>query len=167
MSGRLVLFNTALSELKLTFQIRDEDTTEVLKLRYRIVTGNTPARPPSSYMELDYDCPEPPIPGTPGQVERGDVDITIGGTHFARGQCYRIDVAVSSSFKSCIRNPELFDITTNEDNEEDVGRASYWVWAVNGNAVPTENMAAQLLLDSCPHDLYQPPTGTTASAVEK
>ena len=163
MVGRLIRFNTQSSELRLNIQIRDEDTTEILKARWRLVNGNMPTRTPTSPSELEYMCPEPEIVGTPGVVNRADLDINIPSSRFVRGQCYRIDVAVSSSFKSCVRNPELFDITTNEDNEEDVGRASYWVFALAGGTIDRD--IAQGLAESC--DSYQPPAGTTMSAVEK
>ena len=164
MSGRLIRFDPALKELKLNIQIRDEDTTEVLRMRYRIVSGNNPPRIPTSPTELPYKCPEDPIVGIPGMIERAPIELSID-SGFVRGACHRIDVVVSSSFKSCIRNPELFDITNNEDNESDVGRASYWVWALSGSAVPDKDMA-QALLESCNYDIYQPPV-TTPPAVEK
>jgi len=163
-SGRVIRFNTDLIELKLNLLIRDEDTTEVLKARWRLLTGNPPPRPPASPSELDYKCPELPILGTPGTIERELPEIVIPGKRLMRGQCYLIDVIVSSSFKSCERNPELFDITTNEDNEEDVGRASYVVLAVSGEAI--DNDISQSLLDTCPYDTYQAP-GAMTSPLEK
>ena len=165
MSGRLIRFNPAQQDLQLTVNIRDEDTTEVLKGRWRLVTGNNPPRTPTSPNDLDYTCPEPEIVGTPGKIERSDYVINIPGSRFMRGQCYRIDVAVSATFKSCLRNPELFDITTNEDNEEDVGRAAYWVFALAGNTIDAD--VALPLAESCPSEAYQPPSGTSTSGVEK
>lgn len=160
MVGRVIRFNTALPELQLNIRIRDEDTTEILKARWRLVTGNNPPRTPTTPTDLDYKCPEDPIAG--GAIEREqEVQITFPGRRLIRGQCYRIDVAVSSSFKSCERSPELFDITTNEDNEQDVGRASYVVFPLAAGTV--DNATAQMLLESCPQDVYQPPT----SSVEK
>jgi len=160
--GTLIWFNTMNRELKLTIQVRDEDTTEVLKPRWRLVTANMPQRPAESPRDLDYACPEPEI-GPTGRVDREDFTIDIPGSRLVRGQCYRLEVAVSSSFKSCERNPELFDITTNEDNEEDIGRATYWIWALAGST--PDSSVFQSLVASC--DAYQPPTGTTTSAVEK
>ena len=166
MPGRLIRFDTSLSELLLNIQIRDEDTTEVLKGRWRLVTGNAPTRVPTSTTELDYTCPEMPITGTPGKLERDPLQIGVAASRFQRGKCYRIDVAVSSTFKSCQRSPELFDITTNEDNEEDVGRASYFVWPLSGDALPDSMSDQQVLLESCPADTYQPP-GARPSPLDK
>ena len=143
MSGRLIRFDPALKELKLNIQIRDEDTTEVLRMRYRIVSGNNPPRIPTSPTELPYKCPEDPIVGIPGMIERAPIELSID-SGFVRGACH---------------------ITNNEDNESDVGRASYWVWALSGSAVPDKDMA-QALLESCNYDIYQPPV-TTPPAVEK
>ena len=164
MSGGLIRFNTAMQELKLSIQVRDEDTTEVLRPRWRIITGNNPPRTPTSPKDLDYDCPEQEIMGT-GKVDRGEFTINLPGSRFVRGLCYRIDVAVSATFKSCTRYPELFDITTNEDNEEDVGRATFWVWPLAGGTVDSD-AAAKALLESCNYTDYQP-AATTTSGAEK
>lgn len=167
MVGGIVVFDTSLQELKLSMRIRDEDTTEILKGRWRLVTGNNPPRTPTSKDDLDYKCPEPEIPGSPGIVERPQqLEIIIDRQRLQRGNCYRIDVRVSSSFQSCEKRPDLFDITTNEDNDEDVGRAAFWVWPLDRGTFDSDPTAA-MLAKSCPRADYQSPTATAASSVEK
>jgi hypothetical protein len=151
--GSAILFDASktTSGLVIPFEIRDEDTSEVLKPRWRVTSGS---RPQST--GLDYTCPEIPIPGT-GSVIRSNQSITVSVDKFVPGSCSVVELIVSAHFLSCSKYPEpgFFDVTTNaDDNDAALGRAFFWVWETSNNPL-TDNAKAQQLLSSCPKAPYQ------------
>jgi len=150
--------STKYTQLLIPFNVRDEDTEEELQMRWRVRrTG------PSN--ERDYPCPERPeytIAG--GSLYRNDNYLAIDATKFPRGSCSRVELVVSASFRDCTRNPDEFDVTANEDNEEDLGRATFWVWETSTGAL-TNPAQAQQLLSSCISNPYTPSTTVTGNGV--
>lgn len=125
------------NELRIPVQIRNENTTEVLKVRMRIVTsGRTSEK---------FLCPEPEVP--PNNAQRRDFQIVIAAGKFTLGTCHRIDFIVSGDFQSCKKNSEWFDYTYGDPDEE-VGRATFWVWEVSNEPLNPAN--SQALLSTCP-----------------
>jgi hypothetical protein len=155
----LIVFNRdigKLNELTVALQIRDEDTIEPLRARWRVVTKE---RPPGAPIK-DYPCPEPEVPDT-GSVLRS-YPLTIPASSFPRGKCSRVDFIVSGSFKMCKPDrDDGWDITTQEDDAADIGRLSFWVWDTSGTDILS---AAQTLVASCPTVDYRPPSATASTA---
>jgi hypothetical protein len=156
----IITFNRRHNELLVNLEIRDEDRTETLKLRWKIVSGFRPLGAPF----LGNRCPEPEIPGDGSKLLR-TASFTVQNTSFAPGSCNRIDVIVSASFKTCRPDREDdWDVTTQEDDDADIGRLSFWVWAYDDASDPLVNPAASIpLLTSCERLEYQPPSATATS----
>jgi hypothetical protein len=151
------------NELLVNLDIRDEDLTETLKVRWRIVSRELPP----GVVSNQYPCKEPEIVGK-GSLIRSHL-LKLQGSSFARGKCHRIDVIVSASFKMCKpdRPAEEWDMNTQEDDDADIGRLSFWVWVFDASNNPLLSPDAALALaGSCPAADYQPPspTATTTSA---
>jgi hypothetical protein len=159
-SENLILFDrdaSKLNELTVVLQIRDEDLTEPLRVRWRIVGKELPPGAPLKY----YDCPEREIPGTGSLLRPYTLNVPAG--NFARGKCSRVDVIVSSSFKMCKKDrDDGWDITTQEDDAADIGRVSFWVWDISGMNL-LETSTAQSLVASCPTVDYRPPSATAST----
>jgi hypothetical protein len=163
--NKVILFDRTKSARGLTIpvEIRDESTTELLKMRWRVLSGTNP--PPAV---VEYDCPENPITGN-GTPIRDTQQFTVMSSLFLPGLCSVIELVTSAHFLgSCLKNPEptLFDAVT-EGNDARVGRAYFWVWEVSNDPL-TNNEAAQRLLSSCPDVPYQvsgatPGIGTTTA----
>lgn len=146
-------------ELTVELSIRDEDVTETLEARWRIVSKVLPP----GVSENQFTCPEPQIVGK-GVVMRSH-PLPLQGAIFARGRCSRIDVIVSASFKSC--KPDDWDVTTQEDDDSDIGRLSFWVWAFDAANDPLTDKGALPLTSSCPAVDYMPasaPATATSAA---
>ena len=156
-AGSVILFDkTKPGGLIIPIEIRDEDMTEQLKVRWRVISGSRPAS-----MQLDYRCPEDEISGT-GSVIRSNWNLVITNDKFVPGSCSVVEFIVSAHFlRSCMKNPEpeFFDVTTNSDNDAALGRAFFWVWEVSTNPL-ADNAKAQQLLSSCPTLPYQMITPT-------
>jgi hypothetical protein len=138
--GSVLRVNTnQVNEVRIPLRVRDEDTQEVLKTRFRINSGSKIGT---------YACPEPTSHGT-GALIREDsaTEITIPGTQLARGACSLVEFVVSASFVPCEKHPEVFDITTPDD--EDLGRATFWIWETSTDPL-TNPIAARALIDTCP-----------------
>jgi hypothetical protein len=150
------------NEMLVPLRIRDEDLIETLKMRWRI-ESEVP-RPPGG---KEYTCPEPEIVGD-GNLIRS-AQLKLQGSSFARGTCNRVDVIVSSSFKTCKPEPDAddgWDITTMQDDDADIGRLSFWVWAYDATGNPVVQPAAALNVTmSCQSLDYAPPTGTASSTI--
>lgn len=144
-------------ELTVVIEIRDEDQTEPLKARWRIVSNE---RPPGAPLN-EYPCPEPEIPGS-GSLIR-EHRLTIQASSLARGKCSRVDYIVSGSFKMCKEDRPDWDITTQEDDDSDIGRLSFWVWDITNGDPIVNPAAAQALTSSCPTVDYRPPSGTAST----
>lgn len=152
----LILFERSIEkELVVNLEIRDEDLTEPLRARWRIVSKE---RPPGSPMR-EYSCPEPLIPGT-GSLKR-DHKLTIFSSSLAAGKCSRVDFIVSASFKDCDGNDD-WDDTTQVDDDSDVGRLSFWIWDVSGQPLIMPDTALALTM-SCPVVDYRPPSPTASA----
>jgi hypothetical protein len=135
--GSILRVNTnQVNEVRIPLRIRDENTQEVLKTRFRINTGSKTGA---------YKCPEPTLPGI-GELVR-PWEIVIGSTLLERGACSLVEFVVSSSFVPCEKHPDVFDITTPVD--EDLGRATFWIWETSTDPL-TNPTAARALIDTCP-----------------
>lgn len=159
-SPDIILFNRdEHNELIVNLDIRDEDLTEPLKMRWRIESG---MRPPAA-QDKEYPCPEPVIVGD-GDLFRMAV-LRVLATRFARGTCNRVDVIVSASFKTCRPDrDDGWDITTQEDDDSDIGRLSFWVWAFDSTSNPlVQQDAAINLTRTCEALPYQPPSATATA----
>jgi hypothetical protein len=55
---------------------------------------------------------------------------------------------VSANFQDCKKHPDWFDATTSSDNDEDLGRATFWVWDVSNDPLTSMNTLA--LFNTCP-----------------
>jgi hypothetical protein len=138
--GSVIRFNANLgNELAIPLHIRDDDVTENLKVRSRIVTGADGRK------FTDFDCPEPPIPANGLNIR--DYQITIGPMELERNACNKIEFVVSSKFTSCKDHPLWFDAAADETN--DLGRATFLVWEVSGDPL-TRPEYAQMLVSTCP-----------------
>lgn len=153
-----ILFDlTTHNELVVNLEIRDEDLTETLKMRWRVESNSRPPGAP----DKEYQCPEPEILGDGDLYRRAPLRLLA--TSFARGTCNRVDVIVSASFKTCRPDrDDGWDITTQDDDDADIGRLSFWVWAYNGPSGDPrlQPEAALALTMSCPSQDYQPPSAT-------
>lgn len=163
-SPRVILFDTSTNpELLVNLDIRDEDRTETLKMRWRVVSNN-----PAPGLPLNvYECPEPEIPGD-GELIR-ETTLRVLRSHFGRNTCNRVDVIVSASFKMCRPGrDDGWDTTTQEDDGADVGRLSLLVWAFDGpsNDPRVQPAVALAVTQSCETFEFMPPssTGATPSA---
>jgi hypothetical protein len=141
--GSVIRFNAKLNaDLQIPIKIRYDDTTEHLKIRWRTVTGGAGTL---NQRVSDFDCPEPDIVPN-GLTIRETFTIRIEPMNLQRGACSRVDIVVSAAFRACKDRPDLFDVTADEDN--DLGRAVFWVWEVSGDPLTME--ANQMLLSTCP-----------------
>jgi hypothetical protein len=139
--GSVIKFDVSRqNELTIPVQIRYENVTETLKARVRIVSGG--AKQPTASA---FKCPEPLIVAN-GTMRR-EWPIVIGRAELDPGVCSRIDFVVSADFQDCMRHPDWFDATTSSDNDEDLGRATFWVWDVSNDPLTSTN--AQALLNTC------------------
>jgi hypothetical protein len=161
----VILFDTtANTELIVNLAVSDEDVIETLKMRWKIESLR---RPPNAQKQ-EYTCPgEPEIPGN-GQLVRRTT-LFVRGSSFAVGSCNRVDVIVSGSFKTCRpdSDPDDWDVTTQDEDEKDIGRLSFMVWAYDPASDPrVQPIPAQMLVTSCEQLEYQPPSaiGTSTSA---
>jgi len=164
-SPRVIRFDTSVNtELLVQLDVRDEDRTETLKMRWRIQSNN-----PAPGLPLNaYPCPEPEIPGDGEQLVR-ETTLKVVRSYFGRNTCNRIDVIVSGSFKMCRPNrDDGWDTTTQEDDGADVGRLSFLVWAYDGPSNDPQALppAALTATQSCQTVEFMPPsaTGATTSA---
>jgi hypothetical protein len=164
-AGTIIQFDsTKYTQLRIPFDVRDEDTDEELQMRWRVRRSQTSSATADT-SELDYPCPETQenaIAG--GSLYRNDNYLQIDATKFPRGSCSRVELVVSASFRDCTRNPDEFDVTANQDNEEDLGRATFWVWETSTGAL-TNPAQAQQLLSSCISIPYTPSTTVTGNGV--
>ena len=134
--GGIFKFNASVgNELRIRVQIRDEDTAETLKARWRVKSGTKPY--------TMFDCTENSentISGT-GLLVR-EFDLFIERLKLERGACNKVEFVVSPEFLSC--KQQLFDVTVPEGN---LGRATYWIWEMSGEPpTPTES---QILVNTC------------------
>jgi hypothetical protein len=136
--GSILRVNTnQVNEVRIPLRVRDENTQEALKTRFRITSGGKTGA---------YKCPEvPELPGV-GELVR-PWEITIPGTQLVSGACSLVEFVVSSSFVPCEKHPDVFDITTPVD--EDLGRATFWIWETSTDPL-TNPTAARALIDTCP-----------------
>lgn len=159
-AGSVILFDKTKNPaaLRIPIEVRDEDTTEPLKVRWRVITQQG--------IRLDYVCPEVEITGT-GTVLRDVANVDVPSADFNPGTCSVVELVVSANFiGDCMHDPEpsLFDRTTNRtDNDAALGRAFFWVWEVSTNPL-ADNAKAQQLLSSCPTLPYQMITPTPGMA---
>lgn len=148
-------------ELIVNLVIRDEDLTETLKMRWKIESG----RRPPVVNKPEYPCPgEPEIPGDGRTLLRRTTLKVLEGS-LAVGSCNRVDVIVSGSFKTCRPGrDEDWDVTTQDEDDNDIGRLSFWVWAYDASTDPGVNpAAATALVASCTQLDYRPPSATATS----
>jgi len=150
---------SANNEMLVNLQVRDEDLTETLKVRWRVVLNDTETPPPGTPATL-YPCPEPTIEGN-GALLRNPKTIRIESNSFARGKCSRVDFIVSASFKMCRPDRTDWDVTTLEDDDSDIGRLSFFVWDTSDLMKPG---AAEAIRASCPQTDYVPPSSTSATS---
>lgn len=149
------------TELIVDLAIRDEDRTETLKMRWKIESGTRP----QGAFEREYPCPgEPEILGDGVTLTR-KTTLKVRGGSFAPGSCNRVDVIVSASFKTCRPDrDEPWDITTQDEDDSDIGRLSFMVWAYDDATDPRVQPAAAIaLLASCKQLEYLPPSATATS----
>lgn len=144
------------NELTVDLSIRDEDVNETLEARWRIVSL---VRPPG-VPENQFPCDEPQIVGT-GSVMRS-YPLRLRASSFAPGKCSRVDVIVSASFKNC--KPDKWIDTTQQDDDSDLGRLSFWVWVFDASNNPLSDMGAAALTNSCPAADYMPPSATASAS---
>jgi hypothetical protein len=151
--GSIIKFDASKSrELQIRLQVRDEDTAEPLTVRWRILSGNK-----APTMET---CPDVPLAAN-GTLTR-EWQLNIAETALDRGTCSRIEIAASSSFFSCVRHPDplYFDRTMDDDN--DLGRAWFWVWEVSNSPLMDPNQLPTLV-STCPAVDYPITTSAPAS----
>jgi hypothetical protein len=133
--GGIIKFDASTTNmLRIPLQIRDENLTEPLKLRWRTKTTAPVA------------CPDLPVTGS-GMLLR-DALLVINAPEFDPGSCTRVDVVVSAVFTDCNKrkDPQYFDFPTTDD-DNDVGLATFWVWEVGSD--PISPSAAQKLVTTC------------------
>jgi hypothetical protein len=136
--GSVIRVNTnQVNQVVIPLRIRDDNTQEILKPRFRITSGGKTGT---------YACPELPIPAT-GALIREDYQIVIDRTLLDKGACSEVDFVVSSTFLSCDRHPGLFDVTV--DDNDNLGRATFWIWETSTNPI-TDPMASRVLVGTCP-----------------
>lgn len=152
---------TSALELVVNLTIRDENLSETLKMRWKIESG----RRPSIDQPREYPCPgEPEIPGD-GVTLRRKKTLPLAGDRFALGSCNRVDVIVSANFKTCRPDrDDDWDVTTQEEDDDFIGRKSFWVWAYNDATNPFLQPALAVpFITSCEQLDYQPPSPTASS----
>jgi len=158
----VIRFDRINTELLVDLRIRDEDLTETLKMRWKIESGTRP----QAANPREYPCPgEPEILGDGTTLTR-KTTLRVGSGSFAPGSCNRVDVIVSASFKTCRpdSDPDTWDNTTQDEDDTDIGRLSFWVWAYDAPNDPAVQPAAALaLLASCAQLDYVPPSATATS----
>jgi hypothetical protein len=150
--GSVIRVNASVvNEVHIPLRVRYENTLEDgLKTRFRVNTGTKIGA---------YACPEPTLAPT-GSLIR-PTEIVIYGTQLDKGSCSQVQFVVSTSFVTCENRPNpaaLFDVTTGEDDEE-LGRATFFIWDTSTDPL-TNGMSARALLDSCPAIDYSAPTTT-------
>ncbi|HET6333583.1 MAG TPA: hypothetical protein VFG30_10240 [Polyangiales bacterium] len=124
------------NELRLNITVRDDNIDDDLEIQARLsVVGQSMP---------EYVC-DTPIMKTQ-EPQRAQSPLIVDRSKIRPGACTKVEIAVSSRFaRPCATNPELFGIPLRED---DVGRATFWIWEMSGNpaANPT---AAQGIVTSC------------------
>ena len=165
-SPGVILFDSSKHlELLVNLDIRDEDRTETLKMRWRVesnIRAPGTVDPSTGNPVKAYTCPEPEIPGD-GELLIREAQLKVGGSNFARNTCNRVDVIVSASFKMCRPDrDDGWDITTQEDDDAHIGRESFLVWAFDGpsNDPRVSAAAALAVTQSCISEEFQPPSAT-------
>ncbi|HEY2733210.1 MAG TPA: hypothetical protein VGI70_04460 [Polyangiales bacterium] len=153
--GSVIRFNAAQSnQLTIPLRVRDDNIQETLKARYRIVTSTKTGT---------YACPEPLIPAN-NELIRDDApgtQIVFDRTLIDRGSFSRIEFVVSADFLSCEKHPDVFDVTTSDN--DDVGRAVFWILETSTDPLTNAN-AARTLLSTCPVvDAPMPPATPPAT----
>jgi hypothetical protein len=150
--GSIIRFDAKnVNTLTIPLRVRNEDIDETLKVRYRTVgiTGTSA-----------FKCnPEIEIPPT-GTLIRdfSPAYISLEATAIPRGSCTKIEYVVSGSFQDCKFYPDRFDVTTDPNDDNDLGRATFWVWETS-NDVLMNPMGAQFLLNTCKvYDMTTNPT---------
>ena len=149
--GTQILLN-GMNELRIGLTVRNENTTEPLKVRFQLDSKNLPdpdERP------LDFPCPEVEnvIAGT-GPLFREEFPLRIPGMKFPRNACTKLTVAVSADFFSCKNlDPRLWNVTTFslQDDDDDGHRAlaTYYILEDSGNPLVNAD-AALRVLTTCP-----------------
>jgi hypothetical protein len=147
------------TELIVDLNVRHEDRTAPLRMRWRIESNS---RPPNDQPK-EYPCPEPEILADGDTMRQAQLKVLA--ERFARTTCNRVDVIVSSAFKTCRPDrDDGWDITTQDDDDSAIGRLSFWVWAVENGADPTlQPEAALAVTRSCRSLNYQAPSATATT----
>jgi hypothetical protein len=127
---------------------RDTDIDQDLKVHWRVVTQSFP-EPRRRTIELPAE----------GSALR-DFELPVNPTDLQFDNCHRIDVAVSGSFNEPFGDePEdPFDFNGRTDFY-DLVELSFYIWEGDPNANDPIK-----LVDTCPTQLYEPPTVTTVGA---
>jgi hypothetical protein len=135
--------------IRLPITIREDNLSQVLKVRTRITKSNT---------IIEYTCPETEIPPTGTNLR--PYDIVIDKTSLNRGECAKVELVVSGSFTTCVidqRTDALFDYAVPID---DIARATFWIWEVSGGVLADPQSALRLANSCKPPDL---PSGSASS----
>jgi hypothetical protein len=161
-AGSPILFNAATAVttgLTIPITVRDEDITEDLQVRWRIRSNVMPAPGVTPRQE----CPLPLIRAN--RLLTRDWPFNIESVKFARGACSVVELIVSAHFTPCDKYPDDFDRTTNSDDEETIGHATFMVWETS--LMPFDIVAAQQFLATCPTVDYRQPGATVTQAAMK
>jgi hypothetical protein len=113
-----------------TVRIRDENITQELEARLRIVTS------PSEEPRFE------PFPVLAGDRPERDLTIRIETATLKEGKCVALELAVSGSFVD-IENPPFTGVPSGSN---DLARAKWWIW--EGDLTLEEVRKANA--DSCP-----------------
>lgn len=124
-------------ELEFAVVVLEEDVSRPLDARWRIVKGV--ASTPPAYTML------PLLAG--GQRVR-PVRIKVASSQLDLDECHRLELAVSGSFVEDA-NPNvdaraLFDVTQ-AGKEQDLAKATWWIWSQRGGATASDEQKARLL----------------------
>jgi hypothetical protein len=123
---------SGVSSWRFAVRVRDEDVTQDLQARWRVVT-KTEQTPPFESLDLPFN----------GTLLR-DFDLLLEAGQLDMGKCHRLEVVVSSGFLDPNR-AALFDIPAVPG---DLASGEWWIWEGPGDLAASDALKAELL-DSC------------------
>jgi hypothetical protein len=132
--GHILWVNKATSSMvTLSVKVRDPNVTQALKAHWRLVSKDAPT-PPFDFKDV----------AVTGDLVR-DLTFELQTSPLGDGQCARLELVVSGSFKT-ETGPQNFDQTRTEG---DIDSAEWLIWEGEG---PNKTSAAEQarLLSSCP-----------------
>lgn len=123
---------TGVTSWRFTLRVRDEDITQSLQARWRVVKEGNPT-PRFDTIDLPFN----------GTLTR-DFDILLEAGQLDMGKCHRLDVVVSGGFVQS-DSPLAFDFPL-VPGDIDVG--NWWIWEGPGELAASDALKRDVV-DSC------------------